>query len=474
MNIKILFSTFFLLCVLLTEKAWPTQVKITGKAPEYANNSIGLNRLHDFISEEKMKLGTIRFNSEGIFNLEVELTETSLCFADFDGYHGMIYLEPGKSYEIVFPPKRKLTESQKRNPFVKPEPIWFGISKPDKDELNIHIQQFEQAYVILENKYFDQIFTYQAKSLVDTVKLKLDKEFPKTNSVLFESHKLFRKANLEFALNQGKSAIFMESYFISIKPIYNLAAYSTLFNQVFLNYFSVLTNASNSTNIKNLINSSALQQLDEHFQKQLHFNKELSHFVLLKSMNDANYSKQFSKASILKMLEQVKTLGWSEYEQKTAQLIRSELTYLTSGTNPPAILIENLNGQKVSFSDYPNRYVYLHFTDPKNSICRQHLDVLKTIASHYKDKLVIINVIPASLVFKNESGWAGIFTTTECNIEETYKVKTYPNSFLIGKDGKILLSPAPNPIDGLDRQLGQLLKSDYFKELQKTNNQKIK
>jgi hypothetical protein len=45
---------------------------------------------------------------------------------------------------------------------------------------------------------------------------------------------------------------------------------------------------------------------------------------------------------------------------------------------------------------------------------------------------------------------------------------------VIGKDGKLLLSPAPNPIDGLDRQLGQLLKSDYYKEMQKSNGQNIK
>jgi hypothetical protein len=166
----------------------------------------------------------------------------------------------------------------------------------------------------------------------------------------------------------------------------------------------------------------------------------------------------------------VKTSGWSEYEQKTAQLIRRELTYLTSGTSPPAIRLRNLNGQKVSFDDYPNSYIYLHFTDPKNPICRQHLDELKTIASHYKDKLVIINVIPENREFKNEKGWAGLFTTSESNLLETYKIKTYPVSYLIGKDGRLLLSPAPNPIDGLDRQLGQLLKSDYMKEMQKSNN----
>jgi hypothetical protein len=93
--------------------------------------------------------------------------------------------------------------------------------------------------------------------------------------------------------------------------------------------------------------------------------------------------------------------------------------------------------------------------------------MLKTIASHYKEKLVIINVIPDSKGFKNESNWPGFFVTTSANIEKTYKVKTYPNAFLIGKDGKLLLSPAPNPIDGFDRIMGQLIKSDYYKEIQK-------
>ncbi len=437
-------------------------------------NSIELYVLHDFISEEKIKLGTVRFNAEGVFNLEIEIPETNLCLADFDGYHSMIYLEPGKSYQIVFPPKRTLTESQKRNPFVKPEPVWLGILAPDKNELNVKIQQFEIEYAKYENKYFDRIFTNQSKSLVDTVKLMLEKEFPKTNSSFFESHKFFRKANLEFALNQGKSAEFMETYFSSSKPMYNLGAYSVIFNQVFMNYFSTLCNASNSAEIKNSINTSNLEKLDGYFQKQLHFNKELSHLVLLKSMNDAYYSKQFTKASVLKLLDQVKAPQWSTYEQKIAQLISSKLTYLASGTNPPAIALKNLSGQKVSFSDYLGTYIYLHFTDPRNSICRQHLDALKAISSRYKEKLIIINVIPENKGFKNEAGWVGIFTTTVTSMETSYKVKTFPNSFLIGKDGKLLLSPAPNPIDGLDRQIGQLLKSDYFKEMQKSSNSGIK
>lgn len=473
MNTKILLTSLFVLCLLLNEKAWSIPTRITGKAPEYANHSIELNSFHDFISEEKIKLAVLKFNADGAFSVEIDLNEISLCFADFDGYHGMIYLEPGKSYEILFPPKRQLTESQKRNPFVKPEPVWFGILNPDKTELNYQIQQFEQAYTNYENKYFDQIFISRTRSLVDSVKLRLDQEFPATKSTFFEAHKKFRKANLEFALHQGKGVGFMETYFNTTEPVVNLAAYTNLFNQIFLNYFNVLVSNRHLAEVDKLINTSALAQLDEYFQKQLSFNKELAHWVLLKSMKDAYYSKQFPKASILKMLDQVKNLGWSPVEQKTAQLIRAKLTWLSSGTIPPSLALKNINGQNINLADYRNSYVYLHFTDPKNTICQQHLEALKAIAARHKEKLVIINIIPKNQAFTNSSNWAGIFAKTGTNLEETYKIKTFPTSFLIGKDGKLLLSPAPNPIDGLDRQLGQLFKSDYIRELQK-NNQKTK
>lgn len=471
MNKKFLKSFLVVLCLLIAAGSIAAPVKIFGKAPQYAQNTIDLYSLHDFITEEKIKLGTIRFDAQGSFELSTDLGQTTMCYADFDGYQGMIYLEPGKNYELLFPPKRNLTPAQKRNPFLKPEPILFGIKDPADNDLNVLIQNFEMAYSTYENKYFDQIFLNQSGALVDTMKHLLDKEFPKTNNPLFEAHKTFRKANLEFALHQGKSAAFMDAYFKETKPINNLTAYGVLFNQVFVNYFNQLSNSTQHASVAGLINASNLPQLDAYFQDKLHFNKELSHLILLKSMKDAYYSKSFPKTSILKMLDQVKESNWSDYEKKTAQLIREKLTYLSSGTRPPSISLTDQAGHAVRLEDYPNTYIYLHFTDPVNIICKQHLDALKTVADRYKGNLVIINVIPDFKNFKNEKGWAGLFTTSSSNLESTYKVKTFPTSFLIGKDGRLLLSPAPNPIDGLDRQIGQILKNDHIREMQKSNGQ---
>lgn len=470
----ILKSVFIIVCLICAGRTFAAEVKIWGNAPEYKNSTIEILIYHDFISEETIKLGDLRFSSSGDFELVSNLNEISLAFAEFDGYRGMIYLEPGKSHQLLFPPKRTLTESQKRNPFTKPEPVWLGVANPVNNDLNFRIQKFEQAYAKYENEFFNEIFINQSAALVDTVKQKLAREFPKTNNPFFEQHKLFRLANLDFALHQGKSASFTENYFSKIKPVYHLEAYSVIFNQVFLNYFNVLGTSAQHSGIKNLINLSKLADLDQFFQDKLKFNKELSHWILLKSIKDAYYSKDYNKASLLKLLDQVKSLGWSTYEQKTAELIRKKLTYLASGTEAPVISLKDLEGREVRFSNFRNTYLYLHFTDPKNPVCRQHLDALKATAARYRDKLTIINVIPEKTGFNNSSGWPGIFTTTSSNIKEIYKVKTFPNSFLLGKDGKLLLSPAPNPIDGFDRLIGQILKSEHLKEMQKQNNPKAK
>jgi peroxiredoxin len=309
----------------------------------------------------------------------------------------------------------------------------------------------------------------QSGKLVDSIKNELNREFPKTDQKFFEAHKFFRMGSLDFALNQGRSSEFMKTYFSSTKPIYDLNAYATLFDQQFTNYFTTLATSPHQSAVAQLINNSDIAHLDEYFQKQLHFHAALSHWVLLKSMKDAYYSKLFDKTAILKLLDQVvQNSGWSDYEKETARFIRHDLTYLTAGTSAPEISLVTPDEKTVSLSAFKGSYIYLHFTDPQNIICTQHLDALKKIAEHYnKEKLVIVNVIPQNQEFKNERGWAGIFATSTDNLAETYKVKTYPTSFLISKEGKLLYSPAPNPIDGLDRQLGQLFKSDYLQQVQK-------
>lgn len=467
LKVKYLSFSVCLILIFLTTASTAAITTLAGKNADYKNNKIDLNYYHDLITKEPVKLGTFNFQPDGSFSLDVNIQETKYCFADFDGYQGIIYLEPGKKYEIIFPPKRTLTESQKRNPFIKSEQVWFAVINNNEDELNHIIQKFEKRFAILENKYFDQIFVHQNKSYVDSVKMKFSDEFAETKNIQFEKHKKYRIAALDFALNKGKNAIFQEQYFEANKPEYFLEAYSSIFNQVFSNYFNILLSSEHSTVIKNLISSGNVTRMEVFFMEKLNCNKVLGHLLILKALNDAYYNKAFSKNNILKLLHSVKTSAWTDYEKRISELIINKLTYLSSGTDAPQLSLMSIDGKRINPNDFVGKYVYLHFTDHYNTICQQHIEHLKSIESLYKDKVVIINILHKSNGFTNSKNWPGIFTAGNSEVEKLYRVKTFPTSFLINKSGKLLLSPAPNPIDGLDRQIGQILKSDFMKERSK-------
>lgn len=288
------FAIFFLILLFPGFAISQTSI-LKGKATEYSGLSIPVFTYFDFISEEKTELGKIVFQADGSFSVKLELKETRMCFVGFDTYQAMIYVEPGKVYEIQLPPKKERTVAQKRNPFFKPFPVWFKIINQAEDDLNLKIKQFEQVYRELEDQYFNDIFVKQSNAAVLKVQEQLREQFPKTECNFFEDHKKYRMGNLEFALHQGKSNEFVLKYFGRMTPRMQLLAYQTLFNQVFNNYFSFLGNSIHGQKIKSLINVGDVTALQKYLVEKNAWTSEICQLVILKGLRDAYHSGQFSK-----------------------------------------------------------------------------------------------------------------------------------------------------------------------------------
>jgi hypothetical protein len=441
-------------------------ISISGKAPEYRGNTIELYVLHDFISGEKIPVAQIRFSADGSFSTQITITETNVIYSEFDGYLAQFFAEPGQNYKLIFPPKRVLTEAEKRNPFFKPDPVFLGVESPDPNELNHQIEAFENACGNLESKYFERIFLNKSQALIDTIKNKLAVQFPRTTNPYFETYKTFRLSTLEYALHQGKNQAFIKSRFIETKPQPNVPTYCTVFKQQFGNYFRYSATNPDGDQVRELVNSGNLAELMNFLRTNKHFPEATARLITLLGLKDAYYSNQFDKKSILRMLHEAsQQTNWSTADRETAQYLYAQITYLAQGSTPPAIHLKNLQGKPVSLESFQDKWVYLHFTDPNNPISRQHLDFLKKIAANYP-QLVIVNVIPSTAAAQvSKAGWAGIFTTTTDDIEKLYKVRTFPVSYLIGKNGKLQFSPAPNPLDGFERQFSQLVNTERIRQM---------
>lgn len=438
---------------------------IKGRAPEYAGTETPVYTFSDFISEEKTEVGKIHFQADGQFSLSIKLTNTVVCFSEFGVYQAMIYVEPGKTYEIQLPLRQQQSEAQKRNPFFKLIPVWIQIVNQTDDDLNLKIKDFEAEFRILENKYFYDIYEKQSRASIELIQAELLKKFPVTTNTFFETHKKYRIGNLEYALNQGKSSDFIDDFFGKTNPKMQVPAYTNLFQQIFANYFSFLGNSVHDKKITELVNSGDIQLLETYLVEKNGWNTEFCRLLILKSLKDAYYSGQFSKQAIIHAYQKISALNWSTKYKQIAGNILKQITYLTVGSEAPKIEFMLNNEKKSSLADFRGHFVYLHFTDLQNPVCRQHMEALKPIADQFKTQLDVIFITEGKVTVQETQKWTGIFTTSTEELKTAYKVKTFPTSYLIDRQGNLIASPALNPLNGLTSQLRQIFEKERIEKL---------
>ena len=139
------------------------------------------------------------------------------------------------------------------------------------------------------------------------------------------------------------------------------------------------------------------------------------------------------------------------------------------GTKSPELLLTDWSGDKISLSDFSGKLIYLHFTRVSNPICRQHLDALKKLPEPVKKEVQFIQLIrkeeQQQQALIEKQNWPGKFYMIDESSLENWKVKNFPASFLIDEKGKLLYSPAMNPLDGFTRQIGQLLQKRHMEKM---------
>lgn len=440
---------------------------ISGSDPDYAGSEILFYQYADPISEEKSKLFRLKFDENGNYYSTIQIEEVIHAFADLDSYAANIYLVPGKTYELILPPRKKVTSSQRHNPFFKPEHIHLATKNSDKSELNRKIRAFEKAFQKTESRFFEQIYRKKSTAAVDSVQTILREKFTKGPDSFFEDYKFYRLAFAEYALHQGKNENFIQKYFNNHQVNFMLAPCKNLFNRIYTNFFSQLTSSVDGDQFRKLLASSDLLQIESYLKKNHYLNSEIARLVVLKSVYDAFHQGQFSQKSLLSILTKIQAGSWSASHQAIAQRLEKKLTHLLPGTKAPALSMTDLKGKKITLNY--DKLTYLHFTRISNPICRQHLDALKKLPDVVKNDVNILNLILEEEKQQTEQvsnqNWIGQFFVITDEVAELWKVKNFPTSFLIDESGKLVYSPANNPLEGFDRQIGSFLHRRHIENL---------
>ena len=444
-------------------------VTISGNAPEYANSEIQFYRHIDPVTKEKLELFKLKIDQSGSFHSNLKLESVIRAQADFDSYSAFIYLVPGKNYEIILPPKKEITSGQRNNPFFKPVKIHLANKGGDKNELNRKIREFERAYIKTENSLFNKIYRQRSKAAVDSVKSILLRQFPSGTDSFFETYKHYRLAFIDFSFHQGQNKEFLQTYFNTSKPNFEATVFQDLFDRVFTNYFSRLANSINGDEFKKVLASSKPIALESYLKEKDKLDSEMTRLILLKAINDVFYQGQFSQTGLLKLLSAIQQTNWTAEQKQLAERLKKKLAHLLEDTAAPYLSMQTFEGENKTLVEYRDKICYLHFTRVENPLCRQHLDELNKLPEAVLNDIHILHLILEEEIKQVEmikrKNWPGEFLIVSENDAKNWKVMTFPTSYLIDEKGMLIKSPALNPLNGFNRQIGTMLQKRHMEKL---------
>jgi peroxiredoxin len=155
-----------------------------------------------------------------------------------------------------------------------------------------------------------------------------------------------------------------------------------------------------------------------------------------------------------------------EKHRNLGQHIKDKITRLQPGYEPPQFELQDTDGNLVKLSDFKGRYVYLNFCTCQSYACLNEFNMLTTLYQKHKDHLTILTIatdpmeeILRQFLAKNKYDWKFLHYDNQPSVIRDYDIRAFPTYFLIGPDGKLILSPADSPAENFEQKLFDVMRS---------------
>ena len=469
----------FLLMAITGTTVSAENTRLSGKAPSYAGQEITFYSYSNMISFREELLGSCTVNDSGEFEAAIDLEETRLVFINLGIYNCFLYAEPGYAYELKLPERREKTEAEALNPYFKNISIHLVVKitesfddreLPDPaNELNFMIRTFNDSFYPYYYKYVVNALAYQPdRKEIEKVILSLTEPYIGYEHPFFEDYMRYRTGLLEHHGAQKGNREIIDKYFDNQRFLYYNPAFMELFNEIFTDYFELYATENPGSNLYSVVNRErSLDKLRVLMKKDKSLSDNtLQEAVIIKNLYDAFYNDRFSKSAIIILLDSLYAETGNAVHRSILSDIKYEITKLAIGFEPPAFELFNHDSTLVRLSDFTGEYVYLGFCNSFSYSCIKEFELLKDLNSRYEPYLKIVTILiddsfetMKSLVESNNYNWTFLHYSHYPEILDDYDIKGYPTYFLIGKDGKLLASPAISPGEGFERYLFNLLRS---------------
>ena len=440
-----------------------------GKAPGYAGEEMIFYRYTDMISFSEEEIFRLPVDGNGEFSVRFPAgDEPEKVFSHAGRYFIYLYVEAGNDYSVILPPKTEKAPHEKLNPYFKGIPTHIAVLNQDSTELNSLIRKFDDMYELLLHGSLAGMAGDESRSYIDSVSAQMDMHFAGAHNPWFDDYRKYKMARLESLTRITAARGLSDSWFRDLPVLYGNNAYMELFNHVYDRYFLFFSRTVRGSRIFDDINRRrSLSALMSTLQTDTVLGcGRLLEFVVLKGIHDAFYGSDFSRSGMLAVLDSLAAQTIYPEHLRIAGHIREKVTRLLPGFDPPGFRLTGRDGRIRELSDFRGYYVYLNFCTAASYSCMSEYQILDRLDADHGDYLKIVTVYidenyQSMLDFleKSDYGWEFLFYGDQPGILRDYDVRMFPGYYLIDRDGKMLMAPAPSPAEDFELYLFRTMRS---------------
>ncbi len=451
-------------------------VKITGRSPDYAGDSLVFFSYSNMITFSEKEIASCVAGDSGGFEFTLNLEEPRLIFSHLGVYNCFMYAEPGMVYEIRLPQKRQKSLADKANQFFEETSIHLSLKVTgstgnyelpgNQEELNFLIHAFNDYfypyyYKFAVNAYTDKINQQELKEAIEN----LQSPFRETRSPFFSAYMDYRIGLLNHYGSQVSNERIMEDYFLDRPVLHQNPAYMELFNEIFNDFFDQFSEKNPKRNLPVVLNRDRnYARLNEILVRDASLkNDSLRELILLKEFYEGFYDQKNIRSSMLQLLDSLQVNTSIELYRTMVMDIMLEITRLLPGYEPPDFALYDHDSTLFHLSDFRGEYIYLIFCNSFSYYCVKEYEYLKVLQQRLQEQLKILTILVddsyqsmQELMGNNNYPWTFLHFSNQPQVIDDYDIQTYPSYFLISPEGKLVLSPAPSPAENFEAIFRQL------------------
>lgn len=459
-------KTIFVLILLLliSNIAVSQNVKIEGKVNK-PNALIRLLTYNDMLTYEQTLVYETKSDDEGNFLIEADVDDVTMAQVAVNLERVDLLIKPEASYEleIVIPEqKNDISYFERESPTLK-------IISISDDELytQYHVSNMIIDDFLYEN--FNQIYRNRKLSLLDTLELVIKRNIPEIKSDFVKDNIRYRKAAIQMVVNNDNGKKVINQYFNKQDVQYSNPAYMNLFHEIFANYLA--SRQFSPSELRYMLYQDYDRFMTYFKEKDVFLaeNQNLAEIILAYNLKRMFYELQDDRKVIL---EKLKSIGQNTNNQKNKDIVNDilkQIDRLSFNSEAPAFSLKDRNGNVVKLTDFKENMLLIQFVNKVSAMTDYQFELLKDFSNQWQDTIQIVTIATKEsfedyekLFDEKNYKWTLLNLENEILLLEKYQIKTYPDYVIIGKNGKIGMSPAPSPEQYLDFHIRRLYK--YYKK----------